>query len=235
VEFDDVPVRNQLLAALQAPVLDAIKPHFKTVYVEPPMMLFGADGVIGDVYFPENAVVSLVETLGDRTEIVAVGNEGMAGLSVFLNGCRSTVPAFAQGAGVVRCIDAQIFNRLSAVPGPLHQVMLRYTQAVLAHNAQTARCRAAHLLEQRCSDWLLMTRDRFDTNEYPLTFDFLSLMLGVRTAGVTAAMRSLQDRELICYAHDRVEIVDADGLERESCGCHGIVKAEYARLLSSAA
>jgi len=233
MEFDDVPVRNRLLAALEESVLDAIKPYFKTIFVEPPVMLSGADGLIGDVYFPENAVVSLVDTLSDgRTlDVVSVGNEGMAGLSVFLNGHRSTVPAFAQGAGVVRSIDAQVFSRLSAVPGPLHQVMLRYTRALMAQTAQSSTCRANHLLQQRCADWLLMTRERFDADEFPLTPDYLSLMLGVRTTGITLAMRSLQDRELIRYARDRVEIVDAAGLEGESCGCHAIVKAEYSRLL----
>jgi len=237
MEFDDVPVRNRLLAALEESVLDAIKPYFKTMFVEPPGMLSGAEGLIGDVYFPENAVVSLVDTLSDgRTlDVVSVGNEGMAGLSVFLNGHRSTVPAFAQGAGVVRSIDAQVFSRLSAVPGPLHQVMLRYTRALMAQTAQASKCRANHLLQQRGADWLLMTRERFDADEFPLTPEYLSLMLGVRTTGITLAMRSLQDRELIRYARDRVEIVDAAGLEGESCGCHAIVKAEYSRLLSNVA
>ena len=237
MEFDDVPVRNRLLAALEESVLDAIKPYFKTIFVEPPVMLSGADGLIGDVYFPENAVVSLVDTLSDgRTlDVVSVGNEGMAGLSVFLNGHRSTVPAFAQGAGVVRSIDAQVFSRLSAVPGPLHQVMLRYTRALMAQTAQASKCRANHLLQQRGADWLLMTRERFDADEFPLTPEFLSLMLGVRITGITLAMRSLQDRELIRYARDQVEIVGAAGLEGESCGCHAIVKAEYSRLLSNVA
>jgi len=76
MEFDDVPVRNRLLAALEESVLDAIKPYFKTMFVEPPGMLSGAEGLIGDVYFPENAVVSLVDTLSDgRTlDVVSVGN-----------------------------------------------------------------------------------------------------------------------------------------------------------------
>jgi CRP-like cAMP-binding protein len=237
MEFDDVPVRNQLLAALDDSVLEAIKPSFKTIFVEPPRMLYGADGLIGDVYFPENAVVSLVDTLGDgRTlDVVSVGNEGMAGLSVFLNGHGSTVPAFAQGAGVVRSIDAEAFSRLSAVPGPLHQVMLRYTRALMAQTAQKSTCRATHLLQQRCADWLLMTRERFDANEFPLTLEFLSLMLGVRSTGITLAMRALQDQELIRYARDGVEIMDAAGLEAQSCGCHAIVKAEYSRLLSNVA
>lgn len=233
--FDDAPAHNQLLAALGPSALDAIKPHLTTVFIEPPNMLFGADGSIDNVYFPENAVVSLVNAVGEgpMVEVVAVGSEGMAGLSVFLNGYRST--AFAQQPGFARRMNARVFSRLSAAPGPLHQVMLRYTQAVLAQTAQKATCVAAHLLEQRCASWLLTTRERVDADEFMLVPDFLSLLLGVRHAGVTLAMRSLQDRRLIRCTSDRIDIIDAAGLERASCGCHVTTRVEYARLLPEVA
>src|SRR4029078_8767445 len=115
--FDDVPVRNQLLAALDVAVLDGIKPHFSTVRIAPPVALFGADGSIGDVYFPETAIVSVVNTVHGRSvEVDAVGNDGMAGLHVFLNDTDSTARAFALGSGVVRRMAARVYTRLFAVP-----------------------------------------------------------------------------------------------------------------------
>jgi Crp-like helix-turn-helix domain len=238
IPFDDVPVRNQLLAALDVSVLGAMKPHFRTSYVEPPAVLFGTAGSIGDVHFPENAIVSLVGStagVGGAVEVEAVGNEGMAGLSVFLTGHESTVQGFVLGAGVVRRMDARIFRELAAAPGPLHQVMLSYTHAVILRAGQTLACRAAHVLQQRCAGWLLETRERVGEDEFPLAEAFLSLMLGARRSGVLHALRSLEDRRLIRCERGTVEIVDAHGLEQESCGCHAVVRATYTRLLPSLA
>jgi CRP-like cAMP-binding protein len=230
-------VRNQLLAALGASVLSELKPHFETVHIARPTALFGEAGSVGHVYFPENAVVSFENTLraGRTVEETAVGREGMAGLSVFLNGYGSLVHAFAQVPGVARRMDARTFRRLSAAPGPLHQVMLRYTQAFLAQVTQTVTCSSMHLLQERCAGWLLLTQERVDATAFPFTHELLATMLGARRAGVTLAIRSFQERELISFARGRLEIVDAAGLERESCECHRTVRAEYARLLPAAA
>jgi len=86
------------------------------------------------------------------------------------------------------------------------------------------------LLQQRFAGWLLLTRERVGENEFPLTHAFLSLILGVRHDGVTLAMRSFEDRQLIRCTRDCVEIVDLEGLERESCGCHAIGRETFARL-----
>jgi len=237
LEFDDVPLRNQLLAALEPTVLSELKLHFETVNIARSTTIFGENDSIGHVYFPENAVVSFENRLGEgRTvEEGSVGYEGMAGLSVFLNGYGSSIQAFAQVPGVVRRMDARVFRRLTAAPGSFHQVMLRYTQAYLAHISRTAKCSAAHLLQERCAGWLLVTRDRVDANVFPFTHEQLAGALGVRVGGVILAIRWFQEKELIGFTRGRMEIVDAIGLERESCECHKTVWSEYARLLPAAA
>jgi CRP-like cAMP-binding protein len=110
-------------------------------------------------------------------------------------------------------------------------MILRYTQAFLTQVAQTAACNGAHLVDQRCARWLLMTHDRVDGDEFPLTHEFLAFMLGVRRAGVTVAMRSLQDAKLIRYTRGRIGIVDRTGLEAASCECYAVVRAHFNRLL----
>jgi CRP-like cAMP-binding protein len=109
--------------------------------------------------------------------------------------------------------------------------MLRYTQAFLIQVAQTAACNAAHLVEQRCARWLLMTHDRVDGDVFPLTHEFLATMLGVRRAGVTVVMRSLQDAGAVAYVRGRVAVRDRPGLEAAACECYGAVRAHYDRLL----
>ena len=85
-------------------------------------------------------------------------------------------------------------------------------------------------MQQRCARWLLMTHDRVSGDVFPLTHEFLSLMLGVRRATVTEAMGPLQQAGLITYARGIVQVVDRNGLEAASCECYRIIRDEYGRL-----
>jgi CRP-like cAMP-binding protein len=124
-------------------------------------VLFEPERPIDHVYFPETAVFSLVSTLheGGSVEVGTVGCEGMAGLPVFLSDDTSSARALAQIAGAAARMEAAAFRRLASAPGPLHRLLLRYTQAFLTQVAQTAARNGAHLLEERCARWLLMTHD----------------------------------------------------------------------------
>ena len=119
--------------------------------------------------------------------------------------------------------------------GPFHELLLRYTHTFLTQVAQTVACNGIHLVVQRCARWLLMTHDRVDGDEFPLTHEFLAIMLGVRGAGVTLAMRGLQDAQLVRYVGGRVTVVDRAGLEGISCECYAVVRAQYERLFERAA
>lgn len=230
------PVRNLLLAALSPRELAELWPSLEQVTLEVRDPVFEAELPIRHVYFPETAVVSFVSELreGGTIEVGTAGCEGMAGLPVFLGEDRATVRAFIQIPGTVLRMDAERFVGLSSVPGAFHQTMLRYTLAFLTQVAQTAACNGAHLVEQRCARWLLLTHDRVDGDELALTHEFLAAMLGVRRAGVTIAMHALQDARLVRQARGRVVIVDRVGLERASCECYRTVRAHSERLLGRA-
>jgi CRP-like cAMP-binding protein len=128
-------------------------------------------------------------------------------------------------------MEPDAFTRFSRAPGPLHEILLAYTQAFLTQVAQTAACNAAHLVEQRCARWLLMTHDRVQGNAFPLTHEFLAFMLGVRRAGVTVAMRALQESGMVDYTRGWVEVVDRKALEGASCECYKVVREHFDRLL----
>jgi CRP-like cAMP-binding protein len=53
---------------------------------------------------------------------------------------------------------------------------------------------SSHNIEQRLARWLLMCHDRVDGDDLFTTHEFLSLMPGVRLAGVTETLMSLEDR-----------------------------------------
>ena len=227
--------RNRLLGALPAAELRTLRPHLERVELDQREALFEPDVPIPFVYFPETAVVSLVNVLrdGGTVEIGTSGREGMAGLPVFLGEDAGTMRAFAQIPGTAIRIEAAAFARLASRSGAFHALLLRYTQAFLTQVAQTAACNGAHLVEQRCARWLLMTHDRVDGDEFPLTHEFLAFMLGVRRAGVTLAMGGLQDAQLVRYVRGRVTVADRAGLERASCECYAVVRAQYERVFTA--
>lgn len=80
-----------------------------------------------------------------------------------------------------------------------------------------------------------MTHDRMQSNEFLLTQEFLAMMLGVQRTGVTAAAGTLQRAGLIRYRRGIVTIIDRRGLVRRSCGCYGVSKREFDRLLGDRA
>jgi CRP-like cAMP-binding protein len=228
-------VRNRLLRGLPAEDMALVLRHLELVSLQPRASLFEPGASIRYVYFPETAVVSLLSAVGNATvEVGTAGSEGMAGLPVFLTDDTSSLRAFAQIPGMARRMDAGTFTLLAAPPGPLHGILLRYTQAFLMQVAQTAACNAAHLVEERCARWLLMTRDRVDGDELQLTADFLAFMLGVRRTGVATAMSALRQAGLVDYTGGRVTVLDRRGLEGASCECYRVVRAHVERLLPPA-
>ena len=226
-------LRNRLLEALPANEFARVRPHLEEVHVEQRDVLYEPAETIRYVYFPETAVVSLVSCMSDGStvEVGTAGYEGMAGLPLFLGDDNSSVRAFAQIPGTLSRMDARTFGRLSSVGGAFHRILLRYTQSFLTQVAQTAACNGAHLLEERCARWVLMTHDRVAGDRFPLTHEFLAFMLGVRRPGVTIAMRALQDSGLVQYTRGWISVVNRPGLERVSCECYRLVRAHNERLL----
>lgn len=126
-------------------------------------------------------------------------------------------------------MSAETFKEALARLEPLRDILQRYTQAMFMLVAQSAACNRAHDISQRCARWLLMTRDRLDSDEFPLTQEFLAEMLGVRRASVSEVASELQQAGLIHYQRGIITIVDREGLEARSCECYRIIKEEFER------
>lgn len=223
-----IPFENRLLAALPKEVTSRIKPHLETVSLSFKEVLYQPKKPIEYVYFPNQGVVSLLILLEDGTlaEVGLVGNEGMVGLSVFMEVETTPFKAIVQVPGVAMRMRADVFKDFVNEGNPLHNLLLRYSHVRMLQFAQSAACIAHHSVEERCCRWLLMTRDRANSNQFPITQEFLSQMLGVRRASVTVVAGMLQKAGLISYSRGRMTILDRHGLEDVSCECYRIVKDE---------
>jgi hypothetical protein len=108
--------------------------------------------------------------------------------------------------------------------GRFHRLALRYVQAQLVQATQTAACNASHNFDQRLARWLLLSADRANTDDFKMSQEFLSHMLGGTRPTVTIAARHLKQEKLIDYDRGTITIVDRKGLEKRSCECYQVIK-----------
>jgi CRP-like cAMP-binding protein len=223
---------NQLLAALPRKEYNRLLPHWETVPLDFKQVLYVPGESIEYVYFPNSGIVSLLIIMSDSVaaEVGMVGNEGMAGLPVFLG--VDTIPnqAIVQVPGDCMRMKADIFKASVNPSDTLHGLLQRYAHALIVQASQLVACKSHHSMQQRCCRWLLMTHDRAGTNQFPITHEFLSKMMGVRRATVTEVANTLQKAGLIRYSRGQLTVQDRLGLESAACECYQKVKAEFDRL-----
>ena len=227
------PVANRLLAALPKKEYQRLLPELEEVALTFAEVLYEPGERIRHVYFPNESIVSLLAEVADRStlEIGLIGNEGMSGISVFMGVNTSPHRAIVQGAGTARRMEAAVLRKESGHVGSLHRLLHLYAHSLLTQVSQSAVCNRFHTVDARLARWLLMTGDRLGADEFRLTQDFISNMLGVRREGVNAAAGHLQEQGLISYARGRIKVHDRRGLEAAGCECYRVVKDVYDRLL----
>ena len=222
------PSGNRLLAALSRKEYQRLLPELEQVTLPFAEVLYEPGATIHHVDFPNDSVVSLLAEVADRStlEVGIVGNEGVAGISVFMGVDTSPHRAIVQGAGTAMRMKASVMRKEAEGAGPLHRLLLRYAHSLLTQVSQYAACNRFHMVDAHLARWLLMSGDRLGTDEFLLTQDFISKMLGVRREGVSNAAGVLQKNALINYSRGHIKILDRAGLESVSCGCYGILKGE---------
>ncbi|MEH2169433.1 MAG: Crp/Fnr family transcriptional regulator [Nostoc sp.] len=229
------PQVNKLLAALPTNDYERLVPHLKLVSLSTRQVIYEPGEPITQVYFPQNAVISIVTCMkdGSTVEVGIVSNEGMVGIPVILGGNTTTTKAFVQIGGAGMQMDADVlrteFNRAKAI----QNLLLRYVRAIYTELTQSCACNRLHTLEERLARWLLTVSDRLESDEFPLTQEFIAQMLGVRRSGVTVAANNLSRAGMIRYQRGQINILNREDLSTTSCECYRVIQNEFARLLGS--
>src|SRR3954462_2277118 len=226
------PPHNHLLWALSVQEVSLLQPQLEPVPLPVGRRLVEPNTPIQHVYFLDEGIASVVASTpqGRRIEVGIIGREGLTGLPVLLGTDRTPHACFVQTAGSGWRILADDLRRALAASAALPQHLLRFVQAFLVQFGQTALANACHVVEQRLARWLLMCHDRVDGDDLSTTHEFLSLILGVRRAGVTEALKVLEDRGLISTKRGQVTVLDRVKLEAVAGDSYGVPEAEYARL-----
>ncbi len=226
---------NRLLAALPPGVMDALRPDLEMVLLPIGLVLEEVGLQIRYIYFPHRGVVSMVMPLenGSAVEVANVGPEGMVGMSVLLGANTGPVRALVQVPGAATRIGVEAFRRALDAEPALRHLLLRYVLVIVGLLARNVACQNAHRLEERCARWLLTMHDQVHQNSYPITQEFLGLMLGVSRSSVSAAASKLQRAGLIRYVRGQITILDRSGLEAAACECYRVTKQRFEDLAGS--
>ncbi|HEY9736587.1 MAG TPA: Crp/Fnr family transcriptional regulator [Trichocoleus sp.] len=195
--------------------------------------LYDNNEPISHIYFLLNAVGSLITALpdGSTIEVGTVGNEGIIGLPVFLGVSQVPGTAICQVPGNAIQMRTEFFRQVVTPDTVLFSLLLRYTQALMYQISRSAACNQLHCVEERFCRWILMTHDRVRADQFPLTQEFASQMLGVRRASVSVAASVIQKAGLIRYRRGQMTILDRAGLESAACDCYRNIQMEYDRLI----
>ena len=226
--------RNLLIQRMSDLDRERLGSHFTAVRLDFKQTLLEQDAPIEFVYFIESGVMSMVTDLldGNTIETGTVGNEGLVGLSAVLGVLRPPGRVFTQIAGSALRIPAEVIIEEAEEGTAWFRLLLRYANFVTAMTAQTAACNRMHAVEARASRWLLMTHDRVEGDDFALTQEFLSVMLGVARPTVNIVGATLQKAGFIQYTRGRITVLDRAGLESASCECYGRIRDELDRMLN---
>ena len=228
------PVRNDILRALLSSEYQRLSPMLEHVQLKLGEIIYQADQDIEYVYFPEQAVVAMIDTVedGSTVEVGIVGHEGMVGINIFLGALVTPDKALVQIAGGAMRMKTSDLRKELRFGSPLQRLLLRYTQALLAVISQSVGCSQHHSVAQRLARWLLTMHHYAESNEFEMKQEFIAAMLGSRRVGVTEAAGELQKVGLISYSRARIRILDEAGLKKQSCECYRFIRQQFDALLA---
>ena len=229
----DFVVKNDILRALLNSEYKHLSPMLGRVELKLGAIVYRADQRIDHVYFPETAVVTMIDTMEDgaTVEVGIIGHEGMVGINIFL-GCLVTPDkAIVQISGSAMRMKTSDLRKELRFGSPLQRLLLRYTQVLLAVISQSVACSQHHTVGQRLARWLLTMHDHAESNEFEISHKSIAAMLGARREGVTEGAVKLQAAGLITYRRARIEILDKAGLKKKSCECYRFIRRQFDGLL----
>ena len=230
--FQSSIVRNRLLSALAPDDYALIEPNLERVGLEPLVVLIEANRPIQHVVFPESGIVSTIANTDEgKIEVGLIGREGMVGVPVILGVDQVPHLSMVQGAGEgLRISTPDLRAAIEARPSIFRPFGL-FVHSLIVQMGQTAYANVTFNIEARLARWILMTQDRTGGDEFLLTHEFLSTMLGVRRPGVTTATHALEGMGSIRNRRGRIEVLDREKLLELAGDAYQVAEDEYERVL----
>jgi CRP-like cAMP-binding protein len=225
-------VKNRLLTALPPSELESLLAELEPVTFRSRHIVFRAGDLARYVYFPQEALISLLATMedGKSAEVALTGEEGIVGIAEVLGPATYRYSAVVVVPGSCLCIRLEKFKAKFERGGALQNPVLTYFRYLFVQVSQTAACNRLHRVKQRLARRLLMIQDRVRRNEFPMTHESLAIALGAPRSEVSFAADLLRHFGMIDYSRGRVVIVSRKKLESAACECYGVIHREFLSL-----
>lgn len=223
---------NVLLNALSPDYRNSLLSRLKFVVLPIKTVLYEADETPKYAHFLTSGMASVVSSMsnGASAEVGIWGREGLVETLQLLGNARIPTRCFMQVEGAALRMPFKDLQKEFLENAELRDAILRGVQCQGFILAQLAACNRLHEAEERLARWLLMVRDRVESDKFMLTQEFLATMLGSRRTTVTAAAGTLQKKGLIRYSRGRIEILEPLKLESAACECYPTVRNLYSNL-----
>ena len=221
---------NLLLAAIPAAERARLDPFLEPIDLKLKQPLLDPEQTISHVYFPIDAVASVVQTMSDGSAVETgiIGREGFIGIQAWLRQKVSSVQSFVQVPGKALRIKRQTFMReVVEADSALNLGVANYVDAYLTLTAVTAACNRIHHINERLCRWLKMVQNRVNGDTFPMRQEFLAYMLGVHRPSISIAASALKHAGLIRYERGSLTVLDSRGLEAGSCECYTIIESKF--------
>lgn len=232
------PSANRLLNSLPSEDYRRIQPLLEAMPLDLKHVLYKPGDIVEHVYFPGGGFVSVVTVLanGGMVEVATIGSEGIVGVSAMAAGYREpTLTMVQMETDACHRMPAAAFRREIDRHGALHDVVSRFAQTLIGVTMQSTACNATHRIEQRLARWLLTAHDRVGKDQFPLTQEFVAMMLGAARPTVTIVAGTLQRAGLITYRRGLISILNREQLEEASCECYRVTADLLARISGNGA
>jgi CRP-like cAMP-binding protein len=227
---------NHILAVLDADEYDRLASVFEFVALPIKSSLLAPDHRVAHVHFPIAGVHSVTAAMrnGANVEVGLIDRDGVVGAQEVLANATPTSRCFTQIEGAAVRVPAATFRAEFARGGGLQQGVLRWMQAYIVQISQTAACNRIHTVGERLARWLLMCHDRVESDELPLTQEFLSIMLATPRPAVTKAIGRLTADGCLTHARGTIVVADRERLEACACECYAVVRRAFEESASGA-
>ncbi|MDQ4123223.1 MAG: Crp/Fnr family transcriptional regulator [Acidobacteriota bacterium] len=219
---------NRLLAALGENERLRLLSESTEIHLKKRTILYYAGDAIKFCYFPLSGMISVLATTESGKSLIlgVVGNEGFVSAAALLLPPVAPYEVMAQAETHALRIKAEVLREEFKRGGEFQQLIMNYLHRLISQISQSAVCHRFHTVEQRFACWLLISGDRIQTDEFSLTQECISQMLGVPRTNVTMIATQFQDTGVISYRYGKIKIIDHQKLNRVACECYCVIKQE---------
>lgn len=230
---DGKAIKNRILLTIPEDEFLSLRPLLEPVEMPQYRIFYDQGEKIDHAYFPNEGMVSLVVLVHDgrSVEVGITGNDGVVGAPLAFGFESAPMRAIMQLPGRGLRIPSPALEDLFARSPNLKFAIEHFVMRQQLQVAQLAACNRLHDMDQRLARWLLMCQDRIDSENLPLTHEFLAQMLGSGRPTVTIAAGVLERAGLIANTRGSMKILNRKRLEDAACECYRAIQDYYGPLI----